>query len=287
MSGPFVSHAQNLEDVMLWRALGDVGDGFYVDVGAFSPADDSVTLAFSERGWRGVNIEPNAALHARFVAERPRDVNLEVAIGDREGETTLYLVENPGLSTVDEREARAREHEGMSVRPVSVRVETLRSVWAAHVPPGQPVHFLKIDVEGHERAVIAGADWASARPWVVVVEATRPMTTEPSHADWEPLLLDADYVHAYADGLNRFYVAREHAGLLAAFAFPPNYFDGYVRASEAAALERARHAEAELAVVRAELAAVTGSRSWRLTAPLRAAKRRLAGRSGGRPAVER
>ncbi|MCU0506725.1 MAG: FkbM family methyltransferase, partial [Chloroflexi bacterium] len=55
MSEPFVSHAQNLEDVMLWRALGDVGAGFYVDVGAFSPTEDSVTLAFSERGWRGIN----------------------------------------------------------------------------------------------------------------------------------------------------------------------------------------------------------------------------------------
>lgn len=266
---------------MLWRALCDVGPGFYVDVGAFSPVDDSVTLAFYERGWHGINVEPNAALHARFVADRPRDVNLEVALGERTGETTLFVVENPGLSTLDEREARARERDGLSVHPVTVRVETLRSVWVAHVPPGRPVHFLKIDVEGHERAVVAGADWAADRPWVVVVEATRPMTTEPSHADWEPVLLGADYVHAYADGLNRFYVAREHADLLPAFAYPPNYFDGYIRASEAAALDRARDAEAALAAARAELAAVTGSRSWRLTAPLRAAKRRLAGGRGG------
>ena len=43
---PFVSHAQNFEDVMLWRALGDVKQGFYVDVGAADPVDMSVTKAF-------------------------------------------------------------------------------------------------------------------------------------------------------------------------------------------------------------------------------------------------
>lgn len=31
----FISFAQNYEDVMLWRALGQVKDGFYVDVGAW------------------------------------------------------------------------------------------------------------------------------------------------------------------------------------------------------------------------------------------------------------
>ena len=34
---PFISFAQNLEDVVLYRALSDVTHGFYVDVGANSP----------------------------------------------------------------------------------------------------------------------------------------------------------------------------------------------------------------------------------------------------------
>ena len=42
----FVSYAQNMEDVMLWRALKDVDQGFYVDVGANDPNVHSVTKAF-------------------------------------------------------------------------------------------------------------------------------------------------------------------------------------------------------------------------------------------------
>ena len=40
MNKPFESSAQNFEDVMLYRALGDVETGFYIDVGAQDPIID-------------------------------------------------------------------------------------------------------------------------------------------------------------------------------------------------------------------------------------------------------
>ena len=33
---PFISYGQNSEDVVLWRALRDIENGFYVDVGLLS-----------------------------------------------------------------------------------------------------------------------------------------------------------------------------------------------------------------------------------------------------------
>ena len=42
----FISYAQNFEDVILWRALNHVENGFYVDVGAMDPTEHSVTKAF-------------------------------------------------------------------------------------------------------------------------------------------------------------------------------------------------------------------------------------------------
>ena len=58
MSSGFVSYAQNFEDVMLWRAFSHIESGFYIDVGAQHPTIDSVSLAFYERGWTGIDIEP-------------------------------------------------------------------------------------------------------------------------------------------------------------------------------------------------------------------------------------
>ena len=53
-----ISYAQNFEDVMLWRALGHIKGGVYIDVGAYDPLVDSVSKAFYEHGWRGIHLEP-------------------------------------------------------------------------------------------------------------------------------------------------------------------------------------------------------------------------------------
>lgn len=50
MRKPFVSYAQNFEDVILNRIFKNIKEGFYVDIGAADPLYDSVTKAFYDRG---------------------------------------------------------------------------------------------------------------------------------------------------------------------------------------------------------------------------------------------
>ena len=57
-----VTFAQNREDLMLDGILRTVSVGFYVDVGANHPDMDSVTKLFYEKGWSGINVEPNERL---------------------------------------------------------------------------------------------------------------------------------------------------------------------------------------------------------------------------------
>jgi hypothetical protein len=79
----FVSYARNAEDVMLWRALRDLPAGRYVDAAASD--QPSVTRAFYERGWRGVNVAASAPYHARLLQQRPEDVNLPASPLPRPG----------------------------------------------------------------------------------------------------------------------------------------------------------------------------------------------------------
>jgi FkbM family methyltransferase len=237
---PFVSYAQNREDVVLARALRpDDQRGFWVDVGAGDPVLDSVTAAFAERGWRGVNVEPLPREHERLCAARPADINLRVALGARAGLGKLFVEptekrEGPdpdapidrGASTmVPELAARYRA-DGQEFAPIEVPIWTLAQVVADHVRG--PVDFLKVDVEGFEREVLAGADWSSFRPRVVVMEATVPKSDEPSHEAWEPMLFEAGYRFAMFDGLNRFYAHADEPALLQTLAIPANVFDGFV-----------------------------------------------------------
>lgn len=233
-----VSYAQNFEDIMLLRALRSVEHGFYVDVGAAWPIQDSVTKLFSDRGWWGINVEPNPALFDLLAESRPRDVNLRCAAGTVEGSMTLELLPDTGLSTLDPALAESYRRRGQEVVHHDVDVLRLETILARHVSEDQEIHFLKIDVEGFESSVIEGNNWAVHRPWIVLVEATRPTTQEVS-APWEPRILEQGYLFVYFDGLNRFYVAEEHADLTSAFECPPNVFDGFITAAHRSAEDRA------------------------------------------------
>ena len=258
----FISYAQNFEDVMLWRALKDVPDGFYVDVGAYDPTEHSVTRAFYDHGWRGINIEPNPFFHPLLEAERPRDVNLQLAIGNSARSETLKVFDNTGLATLNEEVAAKHVVAGWHETRLEVQVETLARVLNTHVPRGREIQFLKIDVEGLEDEVIRSADFAIHRPWIILVEATRPSEPELSALTWESHLTAHGYFFVYFDGLNRFYVAEEKGEFAKSFSVPPNVFDDFVQA-------RTKRLDEELSACGAELAAIKSGWTWRMSRPVR------------------
>ncbi|CAG9175572.1 hypothetical protein LMG23992_02992 [Cupriavidus laharis] len=223
----FLSYAQNFEDVVLWRALKHIEAGFYIDIGANDPTLHSVTRAFYERGWAGVNVEPVNQFFSRLQSERPRDVNLQCAVGARKGEITFYSIPDTGLSTMDREVAHTHFEAGWRYTESNVPMRTLADICAEHVAD-KAIHFLKIDVEGAEADVVAGMDWKRWRPWIVVLESTRPLSQESSGVEWEHTLLAAGYQFAYFDGLNRFYVDDSHLDLADALKTPPNVFDEFM-----------------------------------------------------------
>lgn len=223
----FISYAQNHEDVMLWRALKHVKNGFYIDVGANHPSDDSVTKAFYDRGWSGINVEPLAEHIAQLQAERPRDINLQVAVGAEDGEIELFATSVRGWATASSVVAELHQSAGLTISSSRVPMRRLEGIFAEYAKGD--VHFLKIDVEGFERSVLEGMDFSRYQPWIVVVEATVP-NSQKIDANWEPILLDAGYRCVFFDGLNRYYTSPERDDLAGSFAAPPNVFDDYISA---------------------------------------------------------
>ena len=53
--------------------------------------------------------------------------------------------------------------------------------------------------------VLRGLDLEQIRPWIIVVEANEPNSTDSSRSEWEHLVTGRGYGFAYFDGLNCFY----------------------------------------------------------------------------------
>ena len=244
----FISYAQNYEDVMLARALRGVAKGFYIDVGAQDPVHDSVTKAFYEMGWRGINIEPVTHWFNRLVADRPQDINLQLAVSDSPGILHLFEVVDSGLSTTDPNFAARHIQAGHQICESDIECLPLDKICEAH-GVGE-IQFLKIDCEGGEAAALRGLSLDRIRPWIILLEATEPNSQKPAYMEWESLLTEHGYHFVYEDGLNRFYVSDEQCQLDVAFAYPPNIFDGFVRAPEAMTRRQLESAQGDLLVLR-------------------------------------
>jgi FkbM family methyltransferase len=226
----FISYAQNYEDVVLWRALKGVKGGFYIDIGAGDPKDLSVTCAFYDRGWSGINVEPASAQFGKLTVQRPRDVNLNAVVGNTPGIVKLHEFADAGLSTISATVAQRHINAGSQCHVTAIPMLSLASI--CQYRGTLPIHFLKIDVEGAEREVLLSMDFSLYRPWVVVVEATEPLTQISTKALWEDSLLDHSYIYAYNDGLNCFYVAEEQKDLIERLAVPPSIFDDFIKSDE-------------------------------------------------------
>lgn len=209
-----ISYAQNGEDVRLWHAFGPregrEHNFVYVDVGANEPWHYSVTAALHELGWRGVLIEADPELVIRLRAQRPTDVVVHAAAADRDGQLRFFRVPGTGLGTMDEAEAEAARERGFAVEAIEVPAARLDDIIERYAGDlGPDIHAMTIDVEGAEARVLEGL--TRHRPWVICIEAVEPGTATPSHHAWEHALLDNGYLDVAFDGINRWYVAAEHA----------------------------------------------------------------------------
>ncbi len=213
-----ISYAQNFEDLVLAGLLKDVQQGFYVDVGANHPERDSVTRIFYDRGWSGINVEPNDQLFAELQVQRPRDINVCAAAASQPGTLTLRIYEGlDGLSTIarDVQSMHAAAQPGARHVDVKVPVTCLADLLDAHRPQGD-VHFLKVDVEGLELEVLLGNDWSRYRPWVLCLERG---LDGARRAAISALLAGYRYEAVFWDGVNDFFVAQERIDIWHRFSY--------------------------------------------------------------------
>jgi FkbM family methyltransferase len=177
MRGPHphstASYAQEGEDLVLARLLDAGAQGFYVDVGAHHPTRFSNTCFYYERGWRGINIEPAPDAVAQFDKVRPRDINIGLGVAEAAGELTYYVFDEAALNTFDKKlkEERETSTSYRVVRTTKIRVDRLDKILQQHLPAGQAIDFMSIDVEGLDLQVLRSNDWKAYRPKFVLAEA--------------------------------------------------------------------------------------------------------------------
>lgn len=142
--------------------------GTYVDVGCNEPLHYSNTFDLYKIGWRGICIDANRELIAKFQSVRKEDICIVAAVSDTEREAIFHKSTENAVSTIDEETLVEWKRHWDFPEEEKVITRTLTSILDEHLK-GE-IDFLNIDVEGHDLQVIKGLDLNKYRPKLIVIE---------------------------------------------------------------------------------------------------------------------
>jgi FkbM family methyltransferase len=160
--------------------------GVYVDIGAYDPIRASNTNRLYQRGWHGLNIEPNPDQIARFVEFRPRDTTVNIGVAEERGQLLYTQFTEPMLNGFLEDkfvERHVRLGEGQVLSRKCIPVAPAREIISEHFGHEQTIDLLNVDVELLELPVLRSIDFKSFRPKVIVIEIHGP----GNQSDWEEM----------------------------------------------------------------------------------------------------
>jgi FkbM family methyltransferase len=169
------SYSQEGEDMILRRIFESKQDGFYVDVGAHHPKRFSNTYIFYKRGWRGINLDAMPGSMGPFNTCRPKDINIECGIGEKEGSLEYFMFNEPALNGFSKKLSEVRNEQTSNYHVIATKnvdVRPLAKVLDQYLPKGQKIDFLNVDVEGLDFEVLRSNDWEKYRPRIVLVEVS-------------------------------------------------------------------------------------------------------------------
>ena len=185
------SYSSLNEDNILDWLTGYKAKGTYIDIGAFDPDRINNTKLFYQRGWRGINIEPNAEGYKKFLQNRPDDINLNCAVGVGEAE---YYYDGGGSGNTfvkDIASSRGMEQKTM------LKLKPLKEIYAENNI--KEVDFITIDVENFEHEVLKSNDWDIYKAKVLCLEGYG-----------YPELKQYGYKLVFWDGRNSYYKLKKN-----------------------------------------------------------------------------
>ena len=166
---PKKSYAMDREDIAIDQYVEKKSNGFYVDVGAHHPIQRNNTNLLFKRGWEGINIDVNEFSIDLFEYLRPKDINLQTAISDKEGKTTFYFQKDfSQLNTTDK--DIAKEHFNNNFKEKKVQCRTIEKILDNSRFKNRKIDFLNIDIEGAEMKALKTLNFKIYDPYVICIE---------------------------------------------------------------------------------------------------------------------
>ena len=157
------------EDVAVIDYFKDKKNGFYVDVGCYHPTHRNNTYLLHKKNWSGVNIDTSEFSIDLFNHMRPKDLNYNCAISNKNEIIKLfYQKELSQLNTTEIDQAKT-VFQG-NIKEKKIQAFTLDEVLNKGKFKNNKIDFLDIDVEGADLKVLEGLSFNKFKPELICIE---------------------------------------------------------------------------------------------------------------------
>lgn len=199
---PSIHYGEFGEDVFINRIFKDIKIGRYVDVGCYHPYKGSLTAQLYKKGWNGINIDLSKSSIDLFNIVRKKDINLNLAISDFDGETNYY--EN---SPINQQNSLIKDNDNQ--KKIKIQCKRLSSILLEN--HYNSFEYLNIDVEGSEQNVINGIDLGKYRPILITIENNNLHLKDYIDSEIYNILIKNNYTFINKTGVTNFFLKNEYA----------------------------------------------------------------------------
>ena len=202
---PSIHYGEFGEDVFINRIFKDIKIGRYVDVGCYHPFKGSLTAQLYKKGWNGINIDLSKSSIDLFNIARKKDINLNLAISDFDGETNYY--EN---SPINQQNSLIKDNDDQI--KIKIQCKRLSSILLKN--NFYNFEYLNIDVEGSEEKVVRGLDLVKFRPILITIENNNLHIKEYMEREIYNILIENNYIFIAKIGVTNFFLVDKYAKII-------------------------------------------------------------------------
>lgn len=160
------------EEVIIRDFFQDKRDGFFVDIGCAWPIKNSNTYFLEKNlGWKGIGVDGLPDYAKGWSEQRPQSTFLNFMVTERsDAKEKFYKVGVWGLSTAEKDVAKDLKVVG-EIEVPGITLDDLLERQGV-----KEIDLLSIDVEGHQKSVLAGFDLKRWKPKLVCIEDEGPLS---------------------------------------------------------------------------------------------------------------
>lgn len=165
---PKKSYSMDGEDLIIFDYFKNKKKGFFIDVGCYHPIHRNNTFLLYKKGWQGINIDIHSFSVDLFNYLRPKDLNYNYAISDKNEILSMYYQKKLSqLSTIEYDQAK-KVFQG-PIKEKKIQALTLDEILNISKIE-KKIDLLDIDVEGADFKVLKSFSLEKFRPELICVE---------------------------------------------------------------------------------------------------------------------